>query len=103
MASLPAKRGSLTLSNFDHSLNDRAKSFDLSNLQFVDAYGVVGSACALLAALDDGAHPTIRMPSQEQVRAHLALIGVRGLLEQLDYKPELPKNVPPHRPDVLVL
>jgi len=71
-------------------------------LTFIDAYGLVGTACALLAAIDEGDRPPIENPVREQVRTHLALMGFRDLLGELDYATDLPEAHPPERPDVLV-
>jgi hypothetical protein len=102
VAPIPGKRRSLTIASFDGSLKDRAPSFDLSGLRFIDAYGLVGSACALLAAIEDGAPPNITTPAEKQVRSHLALMGFRDFLLDIGYDADLPSATQPARPDVLV-
>lgn len=50
MPTLP--RGSvLTISRFDDALVVNASECDLRALAFIDAYGLVGTACAVRAAL----------------------------------------------------
>jgi len=102
MPTLPTGGRSLTLERFDHNLCPNASSCDLSKLTFIDAYGLVATACALLASLGSGDPPPLRSPVQEQVRTHLALMGFGTLLEHLGYMPDLPVTSPPERPDVLV-
>lgn len=102
MPTLPAGGGVLTLARFDHSLRRQATSCDLSKLTFIDAYGLVATACALLASMNAGHRPSIQSPSQPQVRTHLALMGFGTWLENLGYTTDLPRASPPERPDVLV-
>lgn len=98
---LPAGGRSLGLTTFDGQLQAGAPSCDLSELRFIDAYGLVGAACALLAAAKAG-HPPIEYPGQRQVCEHLTRMGLRDLLRQLDYPVVLPDSAPIERPDVLV-
>lgn len=102
MPTLPTGGRVLTLGRFDQSLRRDATSCDLSNLTFIDAYGLVATACALLASIKSGNRPGIQSPVQERVRAHLALMGFGALLESLGYTADLPQASPPDRPDVLV-
>ena len=81
MPTLPAGGGALTLARFDHSLRRDAASCDLSKLTFIDAYGLVATACALLASIKAGNRPPVESPVQRQVRTHLALMGFGTWLE----------------------
>ena len=102
VSTLPAGGRSLGLTTFDHRLQAGATSCDLSELRFIDAYGLVGVACTLLAAAKAGDHPPIEYPGQSQVCEHLTRTGFRDLLRQLDYPVVLPEAAPIERPDVLV-
>ncbi len=99
---VPAGGRSLSLTTFDRRLTAGTTSCDLSEMRFIDAYGLVGTACALLAAASAGTRPPIKYPDQSQVCEHLARIGFGELLRQLDYPMVLPETMPIARPDVLV-
>ncbi len=75
--SLPVSRGSLSLTTFDRRLEAGATSCDLSALRFVDAYGLVGTACTLVAAVNAGGRPPIEYPDESHVREHLTRMGFR--------------------------
>jgi len=102
VSTLPAGGRSLGLTTFDHRLQPGATSCDLSELRFIDAYGLVGTACALLAAAKEGGHPPIDYPGQGQVCEHLSRMGFRDLLRELGYPIVLPETAVIERPDVLV-
>lgn len=101
MPVLPVAKRALSLATFDRSLTATAQICDLSGLRFIDAYGLVGLSCALLAGDADSPVP-LTVPTHEQARSHLALMGFRDLLIDLGYRPDLPEATAPERPDVLV-
>lgn len=82
MPILPAPAKSLTISSFDAKLQERA-SCDLRRLAFIDAYGLVGTACSLRLAGSDGA--AIDPPSSTGTRAHLAAMGFAGFIRELGF------------------
>jgi hypothetical protein len=77
VARLPVAAGALTISSFDAALSVGQGGCDLRRLRFIDAYGLVGTACALRAArssLDD-----VLPPDLAATRSHLATMGLREL------------------------
>jgi hypothetical protein len=67
----------LTIGRFDEALDDSAAVCDLSALAFVDAYGLVGTACAIQAARASGAAIEVVPPNGETTGAHLTAMGFR--------------------------
>jgi hypothetical protein len=74
---------------------------DLRTLAFIDAYGLVGAACALLSARS-GTEPEVRLPTSESTRSHLSAMGFRSFLESIDAAAGLPTTSEINAPDVLV-
>jgi hypothetical protein len=86
MPTLPAGRGLiLGLSTFDARLRSEGTTCDLTDLRFVDAFGLVGAACAILGALEAQRRPSVELPVREPVRRHLAGMGFVRFLAQLGY------------------
>lgn len=96
MATLPQGRA-LTLSQFDRRLNEASRC-DLSELTFVDAYGLVGTACALLAAGNRGETPRVLLP-QGPTAGHLTRMGFIRFLGAIGLADGVE---PPHHPHVVV-
>lgn len=84
MATLPGGR-SITASSFEERLLADADQCDLSRLVFVDAFGVVATACALLAAGSEGTRPGVVLPTAEQMHEHLGRMGFIRFLSDLGY------------------
>lgn len=95
-----ASGGSLTIETFDSSLANTAPTCDLSGLLFVDAYGLVGTVCALL---NGGPHdlPDLRLPQNAATQRHLQAMGFVRVLREAGY-PFEHDAAPIDRPDVLV-
>lgn len=68
------------MSRFDHCLVPDAKSCDLADLAFIDAFGVVGTASWILAAAKAGEVPEVVLPNAPQMREHLTAMGFRNFL-----------------------
>lgn len=96
MATLPYGRA-LTLSHFDKRLNE-ASLCDLSELTFVDAYGLVGTSCALLAAGNRGETPPVVLPPWSMA-SHLTRMGFTRFLGAIGVADGVE---PPHHPNVVV-
>jgi hypothetical protein len=67
----------LTIGRFDEALDGFAAACDLSALAFIDAYGLVGTACAIQAPRASGSAIEVVPPSGETTRAHLSAMGFR--------------------------
>lgn len=83
MTAVPSGGKALTIATFDRALVNGCTACDLRRMTFIDAYGVVGTACAIRAA---GLDPDdIELPAQQQVRDHLRAMGfdafLRGAVE----------------------
>jgi hypothetical protein len=89
MPTLP-RAPALTISSFDAALDERAASCNLARLKFVDAYGLVGTACAIRAGLADSPDLAVRAPTSSQARAHLTAMGFRDFLSDIGRSPSLP-------------
>jgi hypothetical protein len=89
MATLPADSAALTISNFDSSLRTGAAACSLKTLKFVDAYGLVGTVCAVRQALAEDNDLTLELPSNPGIQAHLAAMGFDDFLRQIG-EPGLP-------------
>ena len=81
------------MGSFDRVLTDDGAVVDLSNLAFVDVYGLVGTAVAALGALATQ-RPTILVPSRNQVAEHLSYMGFARFLDDLGLVHELPRRDP---------
>lgn len=95
---VPHGRGALTLSHFDKRLKDGASCCDLRELTFVDAYGLVGTACALLATGNRGTTLPVLLP-QGPIASHLARMGFTRFLGEIGVGNGV--EPPPH-PNVVV-
>jgi hypothetical protein len=91
----------LTLQSFDRALAHTSKTCDLSELRFADAYGLVGTACALLSAGAQGALPDLRVPRELSTQQHLDAMGLTKVLQEAGYPFEEVAD-PIDKPDVLV-
>jgi hypothetical protein len=80
----------LTISRFDLALEDDAQACDLRPLRFIDAYGLVGTACALRAAFAEEPDVRVYRPSSATMRAHLTAMGLRGFLADVGRSQLLP-------------
>jgi hypothetical protein len=79
----------------------QARSPRVDALRFVDAYGIVGTACAILAAGRETQLPDLRLPAAATTQRHLDSMGLTRFLKQSGY----PYDVEPEpidSPDVLV-
>jgi hypothetical protein len=102
MAALPNKPRKLTISNFDRELDPKAEGCDLTPLTFIDAYGLVGTACALRSALREQTSLPIEAPSNEATRSHLSAMGLRDFLEGFGRAALLPESPTFDASDVVV-
>lgn len=82
MPFLPSRSSVLSIGRFDLALRDR-RVCDLSNLTFIDAYGLVGTACALRAAISGRKEVQIHLPSANSTRGHLVAMGFADFLTQI--------------------
>lgn len=91
----------LSLGRFDVALRADRSVCDLSDLTFIDAYGLVGTACALRTAVTVEAGIEVRLPSRSGTNSHLGAMGFGVVLEQLG---QADRWGPPeaHRGDVVV-
>lgn len=102
MATLPRPSTKLAISNFDSTLDDQSDVCDLSRLTFIDAYGLVGTACALRVALAQDPELTIVGPANRTTAAHLTTMGLRSFLEDHGRSSLLPEMEPADVSDVVV-
>ncbi len=84
MPALP-HASSLTISRFDGALDVDARTCDLTPLTFIDAYGLVGTACALRSAIADDPSVPILAPANENANAHLTAMGFRSFLSGIGH------------------
>jgi len=82
MPTLPNGARKLTISDFDSTLALEAAECNLSPLKFIDAYGLVGTACALRIALADDPRLPVRVPTSKNMQAHLAAMGFQNFLSE---------------------
>jgi hypothetical protein len=87
----------LTIATFDKALSNTSTACDLSALRFIDAYGLVGTACAILSSrpLD------LKLPDRTGPHHHLDSMGLTRVLHDAGYS-SLGDPAPLDRPDVLV-
>ena len=90
MPTLPARARALTISTFDSRLVPLASACDLEQLQFIDAYGLVGTACALRVALDETPDLHVVPPANTNAATHLANMGFRAFLSDHGLSTDLP-------------
>lgn len=91
MSALPYA-SALTIGRFEEALDPHALSCDLRPLTFIDAYGLVGTACALQVALEDDPNLPIYAPTNAGTGEHLAAMGFRGFLRSVGCSLNLPDN-----------
>lgn len=91
----------LTIGRFDGAL-ELASACDLRRLKFIDAYGLVGTACAIRAGLI--AEPDLRVlpPSNKAIRAHLAVMGFADFLSGIGRSSAAPTHLAADATDVVV-
>jgi hypothetical protein len=63
------------MSRFDGCLVHDAEVCDLTDLAFIDAFGLVGTATCILAAANAGEAPRVALPAAAGVREHLTRMG----------------------------
>lgn len=102
MPTLPEQPRSLTVSNFDDRLNPDAIVLDLTSLNFVDAYGLVATACALEVARSEAPGFRVLGPRNRKLGGHLTFMGFRHLLERFDLEGQLPEKPVADSSDVVV-
>jgi len=90
MPTLPGSARALTMSTFDSCLDPSARSCDLTELVFIDAYGLVGTASALRAGLKETPDLQLVPPGSTASGKHLANMGFRGFLEEYGLSTDLP-------------
>jgi hypothetical protein len=84
MPCLPqASSRSLSIGNFDGILASGATACDLGSLRFIDAYGLVGLACALQAGRTEDPALEVLPPKRGSTRDHLAAMGFDDFLDEL--------------------
>jgi hypothetical protein len=62
----------------------------LRPLEFIDAYGLVGTACALRVALAEDPDLPVYAPLNEAVSSHLSAMGFRDFLSGVGRSSALP-------------
>jgi len=82
MPVVPSGARTLTIGDFDQRLDPKARACDLTSLKFIDAYGLVGTACALRVALAGNRKLPIQVPKSKNMQAHLAAMGFQEFLSQ---------------------
>lgn len=101
MPTLPRGR-TLTFTSFDRKLDEGSEACDLSQLAFVDAYGLVGIACALMAADHSCPEKHLVWPSASQRRAHLDAMGLTRFLAEVSGAATDAGRTVGHFPEVVV-
>lgn len=101
MSHLPRSQRALSIASFEASLSDSAGRCDLRRLSFIDAYGLVGTACALRAASAED-QPEVLMPDASATRSHLSAMGFRDFLATIEQDDGLPAIPALDAPDVVV-
>lgn len=102
MPVLPRPSGNLTISSFDRRLDQAADVLDLRTLRFVDAYGLIGLACALRLAGDASKPVPVQVPTEKSMRSHLTAMGFRDFLATAGQENLLPAVPTIDAPDVVV-
>lgn len=59
---------------------------DLSDVSFIDAYGLVGVACCIASAAGDGLAVELLLPEREDVRSYLARMHLDGVFDTYDVR-----------------
>jgi hypothetical protein len=96
MWNVPCCGKTLSIATFDSTLAGGA--CDLRRLKFIDAYGLVGVACALRAS----GNADVLLPSALMTRMHLSTMGFRGFLRGMGSPADLPDAPSESYPDVVV-
>lgn len=91
----------MTMSRFDDCLVRDAKSCDLTELVFIDAFGLVSIASSILAAHKTAHLPVVSPPAAAQMREHLSRMGMLAFLDELG-QPFEARAPPSDRGDVVV-
>lgn len=92
----------LVFSNFDQALDENGRIQDLSELTFIDAYGLVGLTVTLVDAVRRGEELTMTLPDNTGTWYHLVHMGLREMLDEIGLSYELPPADVIDKPDVLV-
>ena len=82
MPAVPNGARKLTIGDFDLALDPEAPACDLAPLTFIDAYGLVGTACALRIALAGDPNFPVQLAESESMNAHLAAMGFQNFLSE---------------------
>ncbi|MEA2231283.1 MAG: hypothetical protein QOD83_1099 [Solirubrobacteraceae bacterium] len=98
MPTLPRSGPALSIANFEASLSSQRLSCDLRQLRFIDAYGLVGTACAMRAA----GEVELLVPTAANACSHLSAMGFRDFLSSTRGRLELPVVSTADAPDVVV-
>jgi len=98
---LPCSQRALSIATFESSLSAVEGPCDLRRLTFIDAYGLVGTACALRAASAND-RPDLLLPDTPAMRSHLSAMGFRDFLATVEMGDELPEIPAIAAPDVVV-
>lgn len=101
MPNLPRSGRSLSIVTFEDSLSNSEGACDLRRLAFIDAYGLVGRACALQAANAD-VRSEVLLPVSPATCSHLSAMGFRGFLSTMNENAALPTTPAIEAPDVVV-
>lgn len=75
---------------------------DLRTLRFVDAYGLVGLACALRLARDRSEPVVVKVPTARTMQSHLTAMGFRDFLATVGEQNLLPASPTIEASDVVV-
>jgi hypothetical protein len=96
MSNVPAHSSTLSIATFDSALAGGV--CDMSRLKFIDAYGLVGTACALRAT----GNADLLLPDALVTRTHLSTMGFRRFLLGMGRAADLPEPPSGSYPDVVV-
>jgi hypothetical protein len=97
-----ARAHAFTITHFDGALQRNAGECDLRELTFVDAYGLVGTACALRMAFAEQPGLPIHPPSNTPTARHLTSMGLAAFLEGCGRDQILPASSVADAVDVVV-
>jgi hypothetical protein len=93
--------GPLTLSNADRALVAGGSGCDLSELTFIDTYGLVVAAVSALDAIQHGHEDAVTRPKRDALAEHLSYMGVARTLDHLGIRHDLPDRDPADLPEVV--
>jgi hypothetical protein len=83
------RRGTLDLSSFDRAVasdEDGVACVDLTDVSFIDAYGLVGLACYVASASGQGLAIELLVPKSDDVRSYLARMHLTEVLDVYDVR-----------------